>query len=68
MKQAASAEADFFTVGDVAKAADASTDSVRHWERTGLLPALRTVGGRRIFRREDVTEFLAKRKRNAGHG
>lgn len=46
---------------DVARFLKASAESVRKWERLGLLPALRTEQGVRIFRREDVARFARER-------
>ena len=55
-------------IGDVAKRMDRSTSLVGILERTGQLPAIRTAGGVRIFRRQDVEEFIKNRetKRKAG--
>ena len=36
-------------------------DTVRLWERTGRLPALRTESGMRLFRRQDVEALAARR-------
>jgi len=56
------AQSDLLTTGDVAREAGNAADTVRYWERTGLLKATRTASGQRLFRREDVEAFLAKRR------
>lgn len=51
---------------DAAKALNCTPDNVRLLERRGHLPAMRTLGGRRIFRAVDVARLAADRKvRNA---
>jgi excisionase family DNA binding protein len=37
-----------------------SVKTVSRWAQLGLLPAIRTPGGRLRFRRRDVEEFLRK--------
>jgi excisionase family DNA binding protein len=49
---------------EVARILDVSADTVRHLERMGRLPALRTSGGVRLFNRCDV-ERLARERRAA---
>jgi len=39
-----------------------STDSVRLYERKGLLPAIRTRSGVRLFLHADVMAFLEKKQ------
>jgi excisionase family DNA binding protein len=56
---------DFLTTNAVAKLMNIAPDTVRFYERTGRLVALRTTSGIRLFRREDVEDFIAKR--NAIH-
>ena len=50
------------TTNDVAKLLNVAPDTVRSYERTGRLAALRTTSGVRLFHRGDVEQFLAKRK------
>lgn len=38
-----------------------SSDTVRRWERTGRLPAVKTSGGVRVFDRADVERLAAER-------
>ena len=52
---------DLLTTNDVAKLLSVAPDTVRFYERTGRLAALRTTSGVRLFRAEDVEEFKAKR-------
>jgi DNA-binding transcriptional MerR regulator len=56
---------DLLTTQDVARAADGEVcaSTVRQWERTGKLPAIRTASGMRLFRRADVERVLADRRR-----
>jgi len=52
---------ELWMVHDVAKDLGVSDDAVRYYERHGQLPAVRTPGGVRLFRQEDVAAFKAKR-------
>lgn len=47
---------------DVALRLGCSTERVRQLEREGKLPALKTAGGYRIFRAEDVEAFRIQRE------
>lgn len=53
----------WLTVGQVANLAGCSVDTVRAWERDGLLAARRTPGGQRRFDEADVRRFLKLRHR-----
>jgi len=44
---------------EAARILDVSPETVRHWERIGILPALKTARGVRLFDRRDV-ERLAR--------
>jgi excisionase family DNA binding protein len=46
---------------DVADILDVSTDMVRYLERNGQLHAVKSVGGVRIFDREDVERYARQR-------
>jgi excisionase family DNA binding protein len=48
---------------DVARALNVSTQRVRQLVDAGKLSAMRTPGGQRIFRREDVERLKAQRER-----
>ena len=56
------AMAEFLTVGDVAKRLGLSADSVRLYERTKRLPALKTIRGLRLFRSADVERLRRERE------
>ena len=53
--------AELLTPQDVARLAGVGAASVRNWERTGKLPAIRTAGGMRLFSRADVVRLMADR-------
>lgn len=50
------------TTSDAAKILGVSADTVRRWERIGKLPAERTSGGIRLFKREEVEKLEAYRR------
>jgi excisionase family DNA binding protein len=52
---------DLLTPSDAARVLGLSPDSVRVLSDSGRLPALRTVSGRRLFRRGDVDRLAADR-------
>ncbi len=52
---------DLMTPSDAARILGLSADSVRVLSDSGRLPAMRTVSGRRLFRREDVDRLAAQR-------
>ncbi len=49
------------TAADAARLLGVVPATVRQMERDGRLPAERTVGGMRLFRREDVERLVAVR-------
>jgi DNA-binding transcriptional MerR regulator len=49
------------TPGEVAKMFGLTPDAVRGWERRGLLRAIKTPTGRRLFRARDVERFINHR-------
>ena len=53
------------TSQDAARLAGVSAATVRTWEKTGKLPAVRTAGGIRLFTREDVNRVIAQRTERA---
>jgi len=55
-------DATLYTPQDVARLADVGAATVRHWERTGKLPAIRTASGMRLFARADVDRVIAERR------
>jgi excisionase family DNA binding protein len=52
---------DLLTPSDAARVLGLSADSVRVLSDTGRLPAMRTVSGRRLFRRSDVDRLALQR-------
>ena len=50
------------STGDVARRLDVSSEFIRKLERLGKLVAMRTAGGQRIFRAEDVERLAAERE------
>ena len=52
-----------YGVTDFAKATGVSVDTVRRWDRTGVLTAQRTEGGWRIYTDADVTRARSYRAR-----
>lgn len=54
----------FLTTLDVAQRLGKSPETVRYYERTGKLPAIKTLSGQRIFRLADVEAF--ERDRDTG--
>jgi excisionase family DNA binding protein len=55
---------DLLTVGDAAAILGLSPDMVRVLHRQGRLPALRTPGGYRLFKRRDVERLALERSRS----
>jgi DNA-binding transcriptional MerR regulator len=53
---------EYLTTTDTARVLRVSTDSVRLYERKGLLPAIRTRSGVRLFLHADVMAFLEKKQ------
>jgi excisionase family DNA binding protein len=56
---------DLLTPSDAARVLGLSPDSVRVLSDSGRLPAMRTVSGRRLFRRGDVDRLAAERASHA---
>jgi excisionase family DNA binding protein len=51
---------EFVTSGEVAQMFGVSLSAVAAWSDQGLLPSIRTAGGHRRYRREDVDAFMRK--------
>lgn len=58
---------DLLTPSDAARVLGLSPDSVRVLSDSGRLPAMRTVSGRRLFRRGDVDRLAAERAARNHH-
>jgi excisionase family DNA binding protein len=54
------------TTGDAAKVADVSVETIRRWDRSGKLAAVRTAGGLRLFERAAVLKVVEARRQHAG--
>ncbi|MEA2697849.1 MAG: Helix-turn-helix domain [Myxococcales bacterium] len=59
---------DLMTPSDAARILGLSADSVRVLSDNGRLPAMRTVSGRRLFKRGDVDRLAAQRAAHAEDG
>jgi DNA-binding transcriptional MerR regulator len=51
-----------YLTSDVARVFRVSAETVRDWERSGRLPAKRTLGGVRLFEGRDVVRFQQTRE------
>ena len=49
---------ELLSIGETAKVIGVSVDTLRRWDKEGKFPSVRSVGGHRYFRREDVDNFL----------
>lgn len=56
----------YLSIGDVAKRTDLKEDTIRRLERAGKIRAVRTAGGHRRFREEEVERFLKQRRAQRG--
>jgi excisionase family DNA binding protein len=54
------------STGDAARRLDVSSEFIRKLERSGRLVAMRTAGGKRIFKSEDVERLAAERDLQKG--
>ncbi len=52
----------YLTCNDAAKVVDVSPDSIRQYEKTGKLAAIKTASGIRLFRKRDVERFARLRQ------
>lgn len=59
------ATADFLTVSDAAAICAVAAATIRQWEAAGKIPALRTAGGMRLFKRADVEQIASTRAARA---
>lgn len=53
------------SIGDAARILGVSVDTMRRWDKTGELPAVRTAGKQRRYLVSDIDAFLAQHTRNA---
>jgi len=52
----------YLTCNDAAKVVKVSPDSIRLYEKTGKLAAIKTASGIRLFRKRDVERFARMRQ------
>ena len=54
-------ETELFTIGELADQLDRQRQTVRKWEREGIIPAasFRSKAGRRLYTREQVTAIVS---------
>jgi hypothetical protein len=62
MQETTKNDNDYLLTTDVALELKASSGSVLNWERQGLLRALKTPSGVRLFKRQDVEKFKRERQ------
>ena len=55
------ASTDLLLTGEAARVLDVSADTIRLWERTGRLPAVKTARGVRLFDRRDIERLARER-------
>ena len=59
----ATIERELIESGPVARELGVAVETLRMWEKTGkIAPPLRTVGGRRLFTREDIATIRRERE------
>ena len=51
-------DAELLTVGEAATTAGVHVDTIKRWEKAGLITSLRTPVGHRRFRRSDVEALM----------
>jgi excisionase family DNA binding protein len=54
-------EFEILTISEAARELHIAVQTARDWSDAGKLPAVRTAGGMRLFRREDVDRVKADR-------
>jgi molybdopterin-binding protein len=55
-------EPDTFRIGDAARALGVRVETLRRWDREGLLTTVRSPGGQRLVPAEEVGRLLAERR------
>jgi excisionase family DNA binding protein len=55
-------DSDYLTTGDAARALDRSNDTIRKYDRDGVLRAVRASNGHRLFKRADVEALRKSRE------
>ena len=60
-KSKASGNEELLTTAPTAREFDVSPQAVIQWEKRGILPAIKTASGQRLFRREDIERLKRER-------
>jgi len=55
-------ESDLLTIGDAARQLGVSTDTIRRWDRKGLITTTRTPGGQRRIPGAEIARILTRRQ------
>jgi excisionase family DNA binding protein len=55
----------YYCVEDIAEKAGVSDQTVRLWNRNGLIQADKTIGRKNLYRREDIETFLKQRPKRS---
>ena len=63
-KTSGAVDTELLTTSEVARILNLSADRIRDLERTGLLPAMKTRSGQRLFRPEHVSHLADERARS----
>jgi len=63
MRNTATVPDDGILTSEASRILGVSAQSVRSWERRGLLHAIKTTGGVRVFSRRHIVEFAEARQR-----
>lgn len=58
---AATSEDELLGISAAASLVGVTTDTLRRWEIAGRVPAIRTLGGQRRFRRSDIERLIEPR-------
>ena len=66
MQKANAQDNEFLTTSPTAREFEVSPQTVIEWERKGILSAIKTANGLRLFRRSDIEKL--KQARNAKRG
>lgn len=53
-------ESDLLTIGDAARQLGVSTDTIRRWDREGLITTTRTPGGQRRIPGAEIARILRR--------
>ena len=51
---------DLLPIGEAARLLGVSIETIRRWDAAGQIKSIRTLGGQRRFRREEIDRVLAE--------